>query len=250
MNKGIGIYKDFVEAHLARGRLLFDRQKWERALKDFVAVQRTGANLAAGYIGAGECLEALGDIEPAIKNYTKAMEVDAGSKSGVLFKRGRLYYKMRQLDLGIKDILEYVNEIKADNVQALLMLGKMQTKVGNTSDALINFEQVVKYDREGTAGTAIAKMAKIKLKQKDFYGAHYTLQRPANINTQPQQMAKLTHYSVLTEAVLCLIKRKPKNAVRMLKELLESEGVGKYVAGQAHVYAAYGYMSVHEFEVA
>ena len=40
----------------------------------------------------------------------------------------------------------------------------MQRKIGSISDALINFEQVIKYDKEGELTlAAIIKIAKIKL---------------------------------------------------------------------------------------
>lgn len=167
-------------------------------------MQSISPNLAAGYAGAGDCFEILNNAKKAIKNYSKAIEVDISSKAGVLFKRARLYYKTQQLDLGIKDMLDYISNVRNDNVQALLILGKMQTKVGNTSDALINYEQIIKYDKEGIAVIAIVKIAKIKLKQKDFYGAHYTLQRPITTDTLSFHLKKLNHYSILTEAVILL----------------------------------------------
>ena len=174
----------------------------ERALKDFKVVQSISPNSAAGYTGAGDCFEALNNPEKAIKNYSKAIKVDISSKAGILFKRARLYYKTQQLNLGINDLIDYINNVRNDDVQALLLLGKMQTKVGNTCDALINFEQIIKYDKEGIAIIAVVKMAKIKLKQKDFYGAHYTLQRPITSNILPSYLKKLNHYLKLTEAVL------------------------------------------------
>jgi tetratricopeptide (TPR) repeat protein len=173
----------------------------ERALKDFKAVQSISPNLAEGYAGAGDCFEALNNPEKAIKNYNKAIEVDISSKAEILFKRARLYYKTQQLNLGINDLIDYINNIRNDDVQALLLLGKMQTKIGNTSEALINLEQIIKYDKEGIAITAVVKMAKIKLKQKDYYGAHYTLQRPIASNVLSPYLKKLNHYLILTEAV-------------------------------------------------
>jgi len=191
-----------VEAYLTRGQLYFDKGKIEQALSDFGEVQCLSPKLAAGYIGAGNCFEALGDIEKAIKSYSGAMEVDGNAKSEVLFKRGKLYYNMNERELAIKDISEYIGKIESTNVEALLLLGKLQKKTEDLNNALINFEQVIKYDKEGKATiTAITKIAKIKLKEKDFYGAHHTLQRPTVLNIITVDTKKLKNYLTLTEAV-------------------------------------------------
>lgn len=196
------MFKGFVEAHLTRGQLYFDKGKIEQALSDFGEVQCLSPKLTAGYIGAGNCFEALGDIDKAIKNYTGAIEIDNNAKSEVLLKRGKLYYNAGKVELAIKDIAEYVGKIESTNVEALLLLGRLQKKTEDVNNALINFEQVIKYDKEGKVTiTAITKIAKIKLKQKDFYGAHHTLQRPTVLNIITSDTKKLKNYLTLTEAV-------------------------------------------------
>ena len=121
----------------------------------------------------------------------------------ILFKRGKLYYKTEKIDLALKDISEFTKNVDNTNVEALLMLGKMQKKKGDINNALINFEQVIKYDKEGSSTLiAIIKIAKIKLKQKDFYGAHHTLQRPTVLNIISKDSKKLKNYSILTESVI------------------------------------------------
>lgn len=191
-----------MEAYLTRGQLYLDKGKCEQALSDFGEVQRLAPKLAAGYIGAGNCFEALGNVEKAIISYSGAMEVDGSVKGEVLFKRGKLYYNANNLELAIKDLSEYVGKVEGTNVEALLMLGRLQKKTGDANNALINFEQVIKYDKEGKATiTAITKIAKIRLRQKDFYGAHHTLQRPTVPNVVSHHSKKLKNYLTLTEAV-------------------------------------------------
>jgi hypothetical protein len=66
---------------------------------------------------------------------------------------------------------------------------------------MLNFEQVIKYDKDGTKGIdAILQMAKIKVKEKDFYGAYYTLERAKKLNYSNGN-PKLENYWQLTEGV-------------------------------------------------
>ncbi len=187
---------------MARGQLLAERQKWQQALHDFAAVQRLSPGTAQGHVGAGDCHAALGDPVKAIGCYSQALELDVKIKAKVLLRRARLYYQKRDLDLALGDATMYLKEVDKCNVEAMLLLGKIQRRKGLTSDALINFEQVIKYDKEGAAAVAaIIKMAKIRLKQKDFYEAHHTLQRPAVLKIPVPDSRKLDNYFMLTEAV-------------------------------------------------
>ena len=203
MNKGISINEDFTDGYLTRGELYLEKGDYTNALSDFGKVQSLSPKLSSGYIGAGNCFEGLGDNDKAIKTYSAAIEVDPKAAPEILFKRGRLYYKTKNMELALNDISKYVKTIDDTNVEALLMLGKIQRKTGDANNAFINFEQVIKYDKEGSATlTAIIKMAKIKLKQKDFYGAHHTLERPTVLNIKSNNCKKLNNYLTLTEAVI------------------------------------------------
>ncbi len=139
------------------------------------------------------------------------------------------------------------------------MKGKIQIKQGiyflnnycqgNYSEAMLNFEQVIKYDKDGhKAMEAILQMAKIKVKEKDFYGTYYTLQRATKLNL-PFSKTKLEDYWNLTEGVLSLIKRKTKSGIKLLVSMLEKENINKTVRGLGHIYRAYGHMIQGEFEV-
>ena len=190
---------------MTRGHLLLDKQKHTQALQDFDNVKSFSPKLAAGYAGAGDCFLALGNREKAIDNFNEAIKLDPDIKAKVLLKRAELYYKKMEYDLALADVMEYSTKIEDSNVDALLLLGKIQRKKGAINDSLINFEQAIKYDKDGAvAVTAMVKIAKIRLKQKDFYGAQYTLQRPAVLKITPLDSTKLDNYLALTEAVLNL----------------------------------------------
>lgn len=113
-----------------------------------------------------------------------------------------MFYKNKEYDKALAEIESYLENIDNSNAEAMLLKGKIQRKKGQANDAIINFEQVIKYDKEGDFSLgAIIKIAKIKLKQKDFYGAHHTLQRPAILKIAAVDTQKLDNYFSLTEAV-------------------------------------------------
>jgi tetratricopeptide (TPR) repeat protein len=202
LNKGIAVDHEFTEAYLARGQLLQQKQKWTQALHDFNMVQSLSPTLALGYLGAGDCYAALKDMAKAIDNYTEALELSDDLRTKVLLPRGRLYYANKEYDLALNDVTGYLDTVDACSVEALLIKGKAQRKKELINDAIINFEQVIKYDKEGSSALAsIIKIAKIKLKQKDFYGAHHTLQRPSILKISAVDSKKLNNYFSLTEAV-------------------------------------------------
>jgi hypothetical protein len=67
------------------------------------------------------------------------------------------------------------------------------------SDSVLNFEQVIKYDSEGSmCSDALFQIAKIRISQKDFYEAYYTLQRATKLKLNNK---KMINYKVLTEGV-------------------------------------------------
>jgi hypothetical protein len=63
------------------------------------------------------------------------------------------------------------------------------------------------------SGSALYEIAKIKIQQKDFYEAHYNLQRTVHLNLRQK---KLQNYKIFTEGVIFLMKRKTKTGVKLL----------------------------------
>lgn len=63
------------------------------------------------------------------------------------------------------------------------------------------------------------EIAKLRIKERDFYDAHYNLKRIALYNFKS---AKLEQYQTFTEGVLYLIKRKIKKGVNLLTSLIDN----------------------------
>eukprot|EP00350_Pseudokeronopsis_sp_OXSARD2_P006781 CAMPEP_0170566124 /NCGR_PEP_ID=MMETSP0211-20121228/79635_1 /TAXON_ID=311385 /ORGANISM="Pseudokeronopsis sp., Strain OXSARD2" /LENGTH=392 /DNA_ID=CAMNT_0010887207 /DNA_START=2076 /DNA_END=3254 /DNA_ORIENTATION=- len=124
-------------------------------------------------------------------------------------------------------------------------------------DAILHFEQVVKYQQnEIYAGNALFEIAKLKLKEKDFYEAYFNLKRALDSNFSSKRMQL---YKDFTEGILYLIKRKIKKGVQILSDLLEilinnkeqkDKRMIEYLKHQVYIYRAYGYVAIEKYEVA
>ncbi len=106
------------------------------------------------------------------------------------------------------------------------------------------------------SGNALFEIAKLRLKDKDFYEAYFNLKRAIDSNFNSK---RLQLYKDFTEGVLYLIKRKIKKGVQILSDLLEILVNNKekkdrkqidYLKHQAFMYRAYGYVAIEKYEVA
>ena len=130
-------------------------------------------------------------------------------------KRGLSGYHEGKYQQALTD-LQGVIERDTSNVKAHFYIGKLLTKkVENAqskqTDAILHFEQVAKYpDEEFYSGNALFQIAKLRLRQKDYYEAFHCLKRAADNNFSSK---RLTMYKDFTEGVIYLIKRKIKKGV-------------------------------------
>ena len=98
--------------------------------------------------------------------------------------------------------------------KAYFYKAKALKKLNNMNDAVIYFEQVLRLSQDNyLAGSSLYEIAKIKIQQKDFYEAHYNLQRTIELNLKQR---KLINYKLFAEGVIFLMKRKTKTGVKLL----------------------------------
>lgn len=63
-----------------------------------------------------------------------------------------------------------------NNSQAYLFKGLAYSKINNYNDAILSYEQAIKFNTSKKATTkALYEIAKLKIDQGDYYGASYTL---------------------------------------------------------------------------
>ena len=103
--------------------------------------------------------------------------------------------------------------------KAYFYKAKALKKMENMGDAVLYFEQVLRLGEDNyLSGSALYEIAKIKIQQKDFYEAHYNLQRSSHLNLRYK---KLYNYKMFTEGVIFLMKRKTKTGVKLITQVVE-----------------------------
>ena len=88
LSKALNKYPRYTEACIARGQIYIFQQKWDKALTDFNQVIQLQPSNGLGYLGQGDSLKGLGNVEGALNSYTQAIKVDEKSASQGLIKRG------------------------------------------------------------------------------------------------------------------------------------------------------------------
>ena len=138
-------------------------------------------------------------------------------------KRGLSGYHEGKHQQALADLQTVISK-DTSNVKAHYYIGKLLAKgIENVQskkiDAVLHFEQVAKYpEHEFYCGNALFQIAKLRLRQKDYYEAFHCLKRAADNNFSSK---RLSLYKDFTEGVLYLIKRKIKKGVQILSDLLE-----------------------------
>ena len=66
----------FLDAYMDKGRIFYDKKKYDEAAKIFQLALRVSATYADGYYWLGKCQEALGQREEAKLNYQRAFGLD------------------------------------------------------------------------------------------------------------------------------------------------------------------------------
>jgi tetratricopeptide (TPR) repeat protein len=128
---------------------------------------------------------------------------------------------------------------------------KALDKLGNYDDAVLSFEQVIKLsDDEYLQSNALYEITKIRVRQRDFYEAYYSLQKA---DKSRLKLPKLALYHSFTESVIFLMKRKTKKGVAMLTQLVDKSPAlsdEPFVNPLVYVYRAYGKIVLQEYDTA
>ena len=244
LSKAIKRYPKFTEAYLARGQIytILSKQTDHGVPKhtltmyiinDYQKVIDLMPGKGMGHMGKGDFLKSIGDYSGALDGYTMAINLDEGQELdqsydqakhvAVIprFKRARLLYQLKMFEQALTD-LQAIIYAEPENSSAHFYTGKILAKQDPHSEAILHFEQVVKYSGEAFLScNALLEVAKLRIKERDFYEAHYSLKR---ISLFSFKSAKLDQYQTFTEGVLYLIKRKIKKGVQLLTSLIDNSG--------------------------
>jgi tetratricopeptide (TPR) repeat protein len=76
LNEAIQNDYNFLDAHMEKGRILYDQKKYADAIKVFQLALRVSSTYADAYFWLGKCQEALGRKDEAKVNYERAYGLD------------------------------------------------------------------------------------------------------------------------------------------------------------------------------
>ena len=247
ITRGLLKFPKFVEGYLSRGTLYNTLKKWDKAISDFYEAISLEAPDGAGYLGLADSLIGIHEVKNALKMLEQAMKFP-NTLPQALLKHGKLLFETRDFGKALEDLEQLIN-LESNNVEAHYYKAFSLLGQNNLINAAVALEQVIKYDStKQFTGPAIYNLGAIKIKQRDFYGAHFAFQRAVELGVEIEEQKVLKGY---VEAILCLMKRKFKEGVSLLTKIIKKKHIllHEYM-GNCLAYRGYAYASLENHEKA
>jgi tetratricopeptide (TPR) repeat protein len=237
LNVGLRLFPRNSKLALLRGQAQNRAKQYEKALRDLKRLNEPEAQL---YIA--DSWKGLRDYDKALQHLEIALQTQSTNFSA-LIARAKIYYKINRLQESRYD-LTYVLEANENCYEAVYYMGKIMIKGEELVQAGLSLEQVAHYTNDQQLCLrAICRLALIKIKERDFYGAIHTFQR---VKLELNSAFKKSLF-LFTESVLCLMKRKFTEGVELLSHLIESNSFTDY-KHTCLLYRAYGYYSMGKYD--
>jgi len=216
LNEALKLYKNYIEAFIAKGNLLVDEKKWIEAKECFSAVIKIDKNIAASYLGLANCEYNLLRLKEADIAYSQAIHLGAiiphegNIKNNSLEKLNMARVKLKLKDLNaaqeiIEDILKDLPSNDCTIARVLLIKGRIMEKLNNSTEAAMNYERAANYGSIDISALAIYKLAKLHVREKDYYEAYFDIRRVRSTNR------KIKIFHTLIDGVLfnCITRLSP-----------------------------------------
>jgi tetratricopeptide (TPR) repeat protein len=247
ITRGLVKFPKFAEGYISRGILYNQTKKWDKAISDFYEAHSLSPLEGAGYLGQADSFLGMNDIKNALKTLDQCLKFPSIVPQALL-KIGKIYFETQNYEKALENLNKLV-EIEPNNAEAHYFRAFSLLGQDNLINASIALEQVIKYDSsKKLTGHALYNLGAIKIKQRDFYGAHFTFQRAVEIGLEIDEQKILRAY---VEAILCLMKRKFKEGIVMLSKIIKKKNmlIQEYL-GNCYAYRAYAYASLENHEKA
>lgn len=237
LTKGLSKYPKFFEGYLTRGQLLLQMQRCDKAAQDFYKAVTLDPHSGEAYLGLADCFRGLGEVANAVQAYSKAAE-QRPTLIQALTRRSLMHQDLGQSRDALADLSLLLSQC-SDHAPTYFSKAQLLQSLGEENEASLAFEQAIKYDGEEKQLTALAiyQLGLIKVRQRDFYGAMFTLRRARDVKAQTKDQQTLKLYA---EAVLSLMKRKFKEAISLLSKLIKRKSTA-LAEFEASLFAYRGY---------
>ena len=242
LTSGLKLNEKQYEAWVLRGELYVLLGKWEEGKSDFErALEFTNSSLAA-HIGLANCEEHLNNHSKALSLYKKIVGMTENVHKSIYMKKLNLELFLKEYDNALMSVDTILK--KESDEELYMIKGCILEKKGLIEDAALHYEQVTKSENSDLSSRALFKLGKIKLRQKDYYEAHFDFKRIKNPNP------KIELYRILVDGIVSLMKKKHKIGTKYLTSIESKITVFKSnIRFIYHTFKAYGYMTQHKFSV-
>ena len=120
---------------------------------------------------------------------------------------------------------------------------------------MLSFERCIRFNtNEDAVASSLVEIAKSKIEDRDFYSAYYHITRAGHLNITSTEIEK---FSLFTEGVVFLMKRKINEGVDNLNRLAEQYTLGSYFDSLFYLYRAFGHfmqnkhnLSIEDYKMA
>jgi tetratricopeptide (TPR) repeat protein len=143
------IVENFPDAYIVYmniGHSYFQMEDYDEAEKYYLKVLEREADHVDSLIGLGNCYMNRGDTDKAMEWYNK-IEFEKIEDATVLYNVGTIFYNNSKLDDALKYYKKAV-EVQEDNLDAIYQLGLTYLAKGSNAEALVQFENYLKYESD------------------------------------------------------------------------------------------------------
>ncbi|OMJ76401.1 hypothetical protein SteCoe_24233 [Stentor coeruleus] len=231
ISKSIYHFPKFAKGYILRGNLYNTQQRYDKALSDFRKALALNVEDGLALIGMAESLDKIGDSTTAYKILSQALTFEGCFVQAAL-KRAELLVAQRKVSQALGDY-DMILEQHPDSAEGFFGKGKVLLELNQYSDAVLCFEQAIKYDKKSEfTNRAVYYLGYIKIKEKDFYGAIHQFDRVSS-NILPEQKT----LKIYAEGVIFLVKRKFKEGIGCFNKIIR-----KKHGNEEHLPSCYEYL--------
>ena len=141
------VRQDPATAHVHRGLTALEYGRRQEAVQAFGKAIKIDPGFARAYLYRADTWRALGQIDRAIVECTKAIDLGLYAEMNAYLERGRLYAMKDRSDQAIADFSTYLKE-SPDDANARTTRGLEWIKKGQADKALADFAEVIRRNPE------------------------------------------------------------------------------------------------------
>ena len=246
LTKGLRRFPGFLQGHLLRGQLLNRLKKYEKATKDFKKVISSDRSQYLAYLYLAESYAGLKEWEMSMKAIEQIQHNEENNRK-IMMLKSKILYEMQKYDESLF-YLDKVLQESPDEYMASFYKAKINYELKNFAEAALSFEQAIQGIKDPELiNSAVFYLGNIKIRERDFYGALHTFERSIREFVNGDQKA----LHLYTEGVICLMKRKLEEGVKIFIGLLKAkEPVLKEFVHSIYENLGFAYFSLSKYKKA